>query len=308
MLSSNLWRNSVCGLLLAGVWGVSAANAAAPNITFTASGTFASLVSGNDELRLAGEPFSISVVASSAAAPIQHGSNWAVLSPFKMTGTVHSGLVSTTPVNISSAGASIQQAIGPTYDIFIAAFPIKVVGISLTIKANIIMPAGTLSTLLIHPFPAVALGPGNATVTYSDSSGTTTLAVSKGSLTATSPTSATASTKALAVHSEGAQIATLHSDGSESLHPFGNGLVTLGAPEDKVVLRLYVSGVDAGSTVRAEIGGEEVPVLYAGKSGYFAGLDEVHVLLPSSLAARGSVELLVKADGQTVKAVPLQIQ
>ncbi|HUO29490.1 MAG TPA: hypothetical protein VMU80_09745 [Bryobacteraceae bacterium] len=307
MLSSKVWRSSVFGLLIAGVGGLSAAKAAAPNVTFTASGTFASPVSGTDELRLAGEPFSITIVASSASNPIQHGSNWAVLSPFKMTGTVHSGLLSTTPVTISSAGASIQQAIGPTYDLFIAAFPIKVVGLSLTIKANVTMPPGTLSTLLIHPFSAVALAPGNATVTYSDSSGTTTLAVAKGSLTATSSTSPTASAKVLAVHSQGGEIVTLHEDGTQSVRPFGSGLITVGT-EDKVVLRLYASGVADASTVQAEIGGEQVPILYTGKSGYFAGLDEIHVLVPSSLAARGSAELVITVNGQVAKAVPIQIQ
>jgi len=308
MLSSNVWRNSVCGLLIAGVCGVSAAYAAAPNVTFTASGSFASPLIGTDELRLAGEPFSITVAANSGSIPIQHGGNWAVLSPFKMTGTVHSGLLSTTPVNISSTAASIQQAIGTTYDIFIIAFPIKVVGISLTIKANIILPAGTLSTLYIHPFPAVALAPGNATVSYTDSSGTTSLAVATGSLTATAPASATASTQALVVHSQGVQIATLHGDGTQSVRPFGNGLITVTAPDEKVVLRMYASGIQEGSTVRAGIGGEEVPVLYAGKSGYFAGLDEIHVLVPSRVAARGSAELVITVDGQIAKAVPIQIQ
>jgi len=52
--------------------------ATAPTITYTASGTFASTpTSGTDTLKLAGEPFSVSIAASSATAPFKTGSNWA---------------------------------------------------------------------------------------------------------------------------------------------------------------------------------------------------------------------------------------
>jgi hypothetical protein len=160
-----------------------------PNVIFTAAGTFASPpVSGSDSLKLAGEPFSISVVAAAGSVPIKHGRNWAVFSPLKMTGEVHSGLLGATPVNIASGGASIYQAVGPSYDPFQTAFPVKVVGISLTIDAQITLPAGTLAKPLIHPFAAVALAPANTIVTYSDGTNSTTLAIQGGSLVASLPT------------------------------------------------------------------------------------------------------------------------
>jgi hypothetical protein len=50
----------------------------APNITYTATGTFDTVViSGADVFKLAGEPFSISVVVNAAATPSSHGSQWA---------------------------------------------------------------------------------------------------------------------------------------------------------------------------------------------------------------------------------------
>jgi hypothetical protein len=170
------------------VWGLSGATPdTGPNVTYTASGTFATpQVSGADMLKVAGEPFSIAIVAAAGSVPVKHGRNWAVLSPFKMTGEVHSSLL-VTPVNIASAGASIFQAVGPSYDLFETAFPVKVVGITLTIKAQLTLPAGTLTKPLIHPFAAVALGPGNATVTYSDSTNSTVLAIQSGTLAATLP-------------------------------------------------------------------------------------------------------------------------
>jgi len=160
----------------------------APNVTYTAEGTFASPpVSGADQLKLAGEPFTINIVANAASVPIKHGSNWAVYSPFKMTGQVHSGLLGPTPIAIASAAASIQLAIGPDYDIFIAAFPVKVVGISLTVRATIDLPAGTLANLYIHPFSAVTLSATNTTVVYSNGTESTTLGIQNGSVGAAVP-------------------------------------------------------------------------------------------------------------------------
>ena len=155
----------------------------APNVTFTAAGTFVNpQTNGDDTLKLAGEPFSISIVANAGTAPVQHGPNWAVLSPFKMTGSVHSGLLGPAPINIVSAGASIFEAVSSSYDVFEAGFPVKVVGLSLTIDARITLPAGTLTKPLIHPFSAVTLGPDNATVTYSNGTSSTTLSVQSGTL------------------------------------------------------------------------------------------------------------------------------
>lgn len=168
---------------------VNAAHATAPNVTYTASGTFSNpQSSGSDTLKLAGEPFTISIVANAASTPIMHGPNWAVMSPFKMTGSVHSGLLGPTPINIVSTAASILQLVGPDYDIFITAFPVKVVGISLTIQATIYLPAGTITTPLIHPFNPVVLNPTDASVQYSNGTDTTVLSVDNGTLTATIPT------------------------------------------------------------------------------------------------------------------------
>jgi hypothetical protein len=46
------------------------------------------------------------------------------------------------------------------------------------------LPAGTLTKPLIHPFTAVELSPENATVTYTDTSDSTVLAIAAGTLVA----------------------------------------------------------------------------------------------------------------------------
>jgi hypothetical protein len=164
----------------------------APIVTFAASGTFASTpISGADTLKLAGEPFNIGIPASAASVPIKSGPIWQVFSPFKMTGIVHSGLVGTSPISIASGAASILQLMSPDYDLFETAFPVNVIGIDLTINATIYAPPGTMTTPLIHTFTEpVTLTPANATMTYSDGTASTVLAIQTGTLTATIPTGA----------------------------------------------------------------------------------------------------------------------
>jgi uncharacterized protein (TIGR03437 family) len=286
-----------------------AATGTAPIITFTASGTFASTpTSGADTLKLAGEPFSVSIAVSEATVPFKHGTNWAAYSKLKLTGTVHSGLLGNTPVTVGSSQATIIQGVDPgQYDQFTMEAPIKVVGISLTIKAAIVMPYGTLDKFLLQPFKAVSLAPGNATLTYSDGTNSTVLAIQTGSLTATIPAgSPNASTVLL--HSGGARVVTQHADGTESVRAIGAAPADLGISADPVTLKFYASGVSGASEVHVQIAGEEVPVLYAGASGYFPGLDEVMVQLPRTLVGRGATDVTLTADGQTADPVHILIQ
>jgi hypothetical protein len=164
------------------------AAATGTTITYTASGTFASTpVSGSDTLKLAGEPFSVTIVVSSSTKPTQSGKNWDLYTKLKLTGSVHSGLLGYTPVNITSNEASIQQLTDPgKYDLFLLGAPLKVVGLSLTIKANITLPPGTLSSPTLHTFGPITLASGNATLTYSDGTDSTVLAIETGTLAATS--------------------------------------------------------------------------------------------------------------------------
>lgn len=166
--------------------------ATAPNITYTAAGTFSSaVVSGADTLKLAGQPFTVSVVVSAATVPFKTGPNYAIYNKLKLTGSVYSGLLGSTPINIASAQSTIQQAINPAnYDQLVIQAPIQVIGIGLTVKAVVLMPLGTIARPLLYPFKAVALAPGNATVTYSDGSASTVLSIQTGTLTATIPAAA----------------------------------------------------------------------------------------------------------------------
>jgi hypothetical protein len=281
--------------------------AAAPNVTYSASGTFSSpQISGADTFQLRGQPFSINVVASETLVSKNHGAQWAVYSTLKMTGTVQSGLLPT-PIAISSNGSSILLAAGnPSQDLFRLGSPVVVVGTTLTVTANIIMPKGTITNDHVLPFTApVTLTPANATITYSDGTNSTTLGIN-GTLMAT--VAGTTADVGLQLHGDGAQAIAMHADGAQSVQSIGARSVDLGAPSDVVVLQFYASGVRDAREVHVQIDGEDATVLYAGAAERFSGLDQISVQVPRSLAGRGEVEVRLTADGQTAAPVRLRIE
>jgi uncharacterized protein (TIGR03437 family) len=284
----------------------------APNVTYTATGAFGSPpMSGNDLFELAGQPFSISVVANAAATPASHGAHWATYTTLKMTGTVQSGL-EPTPMDISSSHTSIELATGnPDCDVFGLFAPVNVIGMEINVIATIQMPAGTIANALIHPFTSIALGPSD-TVTYSDTSTgySTTLQIASGTLTASIPggSETTEARAGVQLHGAGAQVVTAHADGTKSVRSIGAAPVELGASSDVVALDFYASGVRDGADIQVRIAGHDVPVLYAGPAGHFAGLDEVSVAVPRGLAGSGNVDVALTVDGRTASPVHIQIQ
>lgn len=299
--------------------------ATAPNITYTASGTFASTpTSGSDTLKLEGEPFTVSIVVSSATAPFKHGPGYAAYNKLKLTGKVSTGL-EPKPVPIASGEATIIQQIhsssdpaacapSTTCDTFTMEAPVRVVGIQLTIKAVVTMPLGTLTKALLYPFTApVTMTATNATLTYSDSTASTVLGIQSGTLTgkvvkSAADAEAAAEPEAVMLHAGGAQAITLHADGTATMRRISAGPIDLGTSMDKVTLMLYASGVSQASEVHVHVGGVEVPVISVGASGDFPGLDEVLVRLPQSLAGRGPTTVTLTADGQTARPIPIHIQ
>ena len=165
--------------------------AAAPNVTYTATGTFSGpQVSGQDQFKLAGQDFSISVVANEAAVPASHGGNWAKYTQLKMLGTVNSGLFPT-PFAISSSYTALELATGnPAYNVFAMFAPINVMGKAIYISTVLQMPVGTIvkGKNLIVPFTApVTLSPSSGTVVYSDpaTGASTVLTIASGTLSTT---------------------------------------------------------------------------------------------------------------------------
>lgn len=82
-------------------------------------------------------------------------------------------------------------------------------------------------------------------------------------------------------------------------------------PNNTLTLVLFGTGFrNLGSLadVTANIGGVIVPVAYAGPQPTYEGLDQVNLTLPAGLASKGSVNILLTADGQPSNLVSVIFQ
>jgi uncharacterized protein (TIGR03437 family) len=106
-----------------------------------------------------------------------------------------------------------------------------------------------------------------------------------------------------------AVVLRVKADGTQSYEPAGvfdatqNKLVArpidLGPDGERVYLILFGTGIRGRSQLSAasvKIGGLDVPALYAGAQGDFAGLDQVNIELPRALKGRGEVPVIVFTD------------
>lgn len=91
--------------------------------------------------------------------------------------------------------------------------------------------------------------------------------------------------------------------------------IDLGADQtpasDQVFLVLFCTGVryrTSQNNVSVKIGGIDAEVLYAGAQPSFAGLDQINVRLPGTLAGRGEVEVIVTVDGKAANPVTVSIR
>jgi hypothetical protein len=301
-------------VLVAGIMAFSALAsqaATAPNVTYTASGTFGTVVSGADDLELAGEPYSITVVANSAATPKKYGSDYAVYSPLTMSGAATTGLTDSSEP-IGSTTTSMELEITSTVNQITVAMPIKILDLELTVTAVVNLPLGTLKSLHPHPFAApVTMTPSMGTIKYSgtcaDGEGTctTVLTLGNGTLNATIPSGSPIEPM---VHSASARVVTFHKDATRSEHTVAAGPAELGNHSDLVTLEFYASGVTGASDVRVQIAGKDAMVFYAGPAGHFLGLDQVVVEVPHSLAGTGDADVVMTVDGRTADPLHIQIQ
>ncbi len=83
--------------------------------------------------------------------------------------------------------------------------------------------------------------------------------------------------------------------------------IDLGDPTDNVYLTLYGTGLRTSDprTTKVTVNGITVPMLYAGPQGSYAGLDQINLSLPQSLAGTGNVNIQLSAG--EIAANPVQI-
>ena len=162
------------------------AQSAAPNIIYTASGTFAQpALSGPDPLGLAGQPFSINILADEALKPTQHNQSAAQYDNLWMYALTSSTTIPGNPLEEPSNSLTLTLEVGASGepDEMKISFPLlPYYGLNVTVTAKAKMPAGTITSTKIRPFTAPVALMSEATVTYTGPYSTTTLAIASGAL------------------------------------------------------------------------------------------------------------------------------
>jgi uncharacterized protein (TIGR03437 family) len=170
-------------------------------------------------------------------------------------------------------------------------------------QINYLIPAGT------------AIGTATITVTSGDgtvSSGTATIAaVAPGLFTANASGQGIAAAVVLRVKENGAQSYEPVAQFDATLNRFVPLPIDLGPATDQLFLILYGTGIRFRSsltTTSAMIGGAASEVLYAGPADGYAGLDQVNLRIPRSLAGHGVVNVALMVDGKAANIVTIQIK
>ena len=84
--------------------------------------------------------------------------------------------------------------------------------------------------------------------------------------------------------------------------------LSLGGSADTLYVELYGTGIRGAASVQCFVAGQSVPCLYAGPVAAYAGLDQVNISIPKTLAGTGDVRVYVVADGVASNVVGLKIQ
>ncbi len=170
-------------------------------------------------------------------------------------------------------------------------------------QVNYLIPAGT--------------APGLAMVTITSSDGKVAMGATNIAWVAPSLFSANSNGQGVAA----AAIQRVRADGTQSYetvaafdstqNKFIATPINLGAATEQVFVTLFGTGIRHNSSlaaVKAQVGGVDAPVVYAGAQGGYVGLDQVNVLLPRSLLGRGEVEVKLWVDYQATNTVKINIR
>lgn len=84
--------------------------------------------------------------------------------------------------------------------------------------------------------------------------------------------------------------------------------LSLGGSGDTLYVELFGTGIRGATSVQCFVAGQSVPVQYAGPVASFAGLDQVNVTIPRSLAGIGTVLVYLVADKVSSNVVSLNVQ
>jgi uncharacterized protein (TIGR03437 family) len=216
----------------------------------------------------------------------------------------------------SLASASGQNlATGPTTDIM-GPLPTAWDGVTVSITdangKNWQAPLVSVSPWQVNFEVPAGVAPGNAQVQISNATGSqTALAVP---ILAAAPSffslNGSGLAAAYAIRVSGGSQITEPAYALNVFGPYSAAPISLGKSGDQIYLVLYGTGFGGATTsaVAATVNGVSTPVVFAGPTGIYTGVDQVVVQLPASLAGTGNANVQLSVNGARANPVQVTIQ
>ena len=116
---------------------------------------------------------------------------------------------------------------------------------------------------------------------------------------------------ALRVRADGSQVYEATTQFDSMLGRFVPVPIDVSNSAEQVFLLLFGTGISGRSSVSnflAKIGGETVEMVFVGPQPDFAGLDQVNLRLPKTLAGRGNADVVFSVDDKTANVVQINIK
>lgn len=116
---------------------------------------------------------------------------------------------------------------------------------------------------------------------------------------------------ALRVKPDGTQLFEAVSEWDAARQQFVPVAIDVSRDADQMFLILFGTGIryrNRMGEAAVRIGNQSVNVLYAGRQGDFAGLDQVNIPLPKTLMRQGEVDVVLKLDGKTTNTVNIRFK
>ncbi len=238
-------------------------------------------------------------VTSTSAASYAVGS----LAPEAIGTLFGTGLASTTtPASGSSLGTTLGNVQVQVTDISGTVRSAPLFFVSPT-QISYQMPAGTAA--------------GSATITVllngaTVGQGTTMVqSVTPGLFSANSSGQGVAAATALLVKADGTQTIEPLLQLNQTTNQYEALPLSVATGSDQLFLIAFGTGFrnrSSTANVSATIGGVNAPVSYAAAQGTYVGLDQANIQIPSSLAGRGSVDVVLTVDGQASNTVTINVK
>lgn len=250
-------------------------------------------------LGLSGVPASVASVSAVSAATFASGSlaSEAIAALFGTglaSGTV-SATTTTLPTTLGGTQVQITDSAGTTRNAPL--FFVSPAQINFQIPAGTAAGAATINVLL----NGSTVGQGALTVA----------SVAPGLFTANATGKGVPAAVILRVRADGTQSYESLAQFDQAQNAFVAMPIDLGASSDQLFLIGYGTGVRNRSSlsgVSATIGGTISSVSYTGAQGSYAGLDQINISLPRSLAGRGNVDVSLTVDGNPANTVTINIK